>query len=317
MSKTLCLVTGGAGFIGSNLTDALVSKGFRVRVLDNFSSGKLENLENVLRKIDLIKGDLRREKDIQKSVKGVSYIFHMGAIANVPQSVQDPETTHDVNVTGTFKLLCTAKKAKVRRVIFTSSSAIYGETNIFPSTEKQLPMPESPYAASKIMGEYYCKNFSSLYGLETVCLRYFNVYGPRQNPKSRYACVIPIFLKSVLEGEPVQIHWDGLQSRDFVHVSDVVSANILAMTRRGVSGKSFNIGTHYEARVIDCLRGIQETLKLKRVETVYTPKREGDVRRTFADITKAKKLLGFKPKTAFEKGLQETVKWFLVNSDRL
>ncbi len=313
----LCLVTGGAGFIGSNLVDALLSRGFRVRVLDNLSTGKLENLERVLSRIELIRGDLRSKKDIRKAVRGVSYVFHMGAISNVPQSVDEPLRTHEVNVSGTFHLLQASRAAGVKRFVFTSSSSVYGETKKFPSIEDDLPRPESPYAASKLMGEQYCQIFSKCYGLETVGLRYFNVYGPRQNPRSRYACVIPIFLKCFLHGTPPEVHWDGKQSRDFVHVDDVVAANLLAMKRSGVSGEIFNIGSHAEVRVLDCLTGIQKILGVKRVKVRHTPKRAGDVRRTFADISKARRLLGYRPGVPFKEGLRRTVHWFLKNADRL
>ena len=315
--KLLCLVTGGAGFIGSNLVDGLLSEGYRVRVLDNLSTGKQENLAHVRSRIDFIRGDLRKDKDVKKAVRGVCYVFHMGAISNVPQSVDQPWVTHEVNVTGTFRLLQASREAGVKRFIFTSSSSIYGETEKFPSSEEDLPRPESPYAASKIMGEYYCRNFSKFYGLETVALRYFNVFGPRQNPKSRYACVVPIFLKCFLDGVPPEVHWDGKQSRDFVYVDDVVTANLLAMKKARISGEAFNIGSHSEARVIDCLTGIRKILGLKKTKVRHTPKRAGDVRRTFADITKAKRLLGYRPSVPFAKGLGKTVAWFLKNPDRL
>ncbi|MFA5167069.1 MAG: SDR family oxidoreductase [Candidatus Omnitrophota bacterium] len=315
--KPLCLVTGGAGFIGSNLVDGLLSKDFRVRVLDNLSTGKRENLAHACPKIEFIRGDIRSDKSIRKALRGVSCVFHMAAIASVPQSVAQPVETHEVNVTGTLKLLEASRKAGVKRFVFTSSSSVYGETDKFPSSERDLPQPASPYAASKIMGEYYCRNFSELYGLETVALRYFNVYGPRQNPRSRYANVIPIFLKRLLEGVSPEVHWDGKQSRDFVYVDDVVAANLLAMKTPGVSGEVFNIGSRSEVRVIDCLTEIQKILGLKKVRTIYTPKREGDVRRTFADITKARRLLGYRPGVPFKKGLRRTVHWFLKNAHRL
>lgn len=315
--KPLCLVTGGAGFIGSSLADGLLARGYRVRVLDDLSTGKLENLSQARSRIDFIEGDLRSDKDVKKAVRGASYVFHMGAISNVPQSVDQPLVTHEVNVTGTFRLLQASRDAGVRRFIFTSSSSVYGETDKFPSTEEDLPRPESPYAASKIMGEYYCRNFSALYGLETVALRYFNVFGPRQNPKSRYACVIPIFLKCLLNGVSPEVHWDGKQSRDFVYVEDVVAANLLAMKKGGISGEYFNIGSHSEVRVIDCLAGIQKILGVKKVKAHYTPKRAGDVRRTFADITKAERLLGYYPSVPFSAGLRKTVDWFVKNPGRL
>lgn len=315
--KPLCLVTGGAGFIGSNLVEGLLARGCRVRVLDNLSSGKPENLDLVRSRIDFIRGDLRGDRDVKRAVRGVGYVFHLGAISNVPQSVAQPLVTHEVNVTGTLRLLQASRDAGVRRVIFTSSSSLYGETDKFPSHEEDLPRPESPYAASKIMGEYYCRNFSVLYGLETVMLRYFNVFGPRQNPRSRYACVIPIFLKCFLDGVPPEVHWDGKQSRDFVHVDDVVAANLLAMKRPGIAGEAFNIGSHSERTVLDCLHGIRKILGLKSVKVRHAPKREGDVRRTFADITKARRLLEYRPAVPFTVGLRKTVAWFLKNPDRL
>lgn len=315
--KPLCLVTGGAGFIGSNLVDGLLAKGYRVRVLDNLSTGKKENLAPVLSRIDFIKGDLRNDKHVQKAVRGAAFVFHLGAIASVPQSVVQPVETHEVNVTGTFKLLDASRKAGVRRFVFTSSSATYGETDEFPTSEEDPFRPESPYGVSKAMGELYCKVFSKTYGLETVSLRYFNVFGPRQNPRSHYANVIPIFIKCFLEGIPPEVHWDGKQSRDFVYVDDVVTANILAMTRSGISGESFNIGTRSEARVIDCLKGIQKILGNTKLKAVYKPKRPGDVRRTFADITKARRMLGYKPAMTFTQGLKKTVEWFLKHPERL
>ncbi|MFH0984659.1 MAG: SDR family oxidoreductase [Candidatus Omnitrophota bacterium] len=313
----LCLVTGGAGFIGSNLVDGLLSKNFRVRVLDNLSTGKRENLAHLGPKIEFFHGDIRKDQDIQKALRGVSYVFHMAAIPSVPQSVAQPVETHEVNVTGTLKLLEASRQAGVKRFLFTSSSSIYGETKKFPSGEEDLPRPTSPYAASKIMGEYYCRNFFELYGLETVALRYFNVYGPRQNPRSRYANVIPIFLKCLLDGVSPEVHWDGKQSRDFIYVDDVVAANLLAMKKPGISGQVFNIGAHSEARVIDCLIGIQKILGLKKVKIRYTPKRDGDVHRTSADITKARRLLGYRPGVPFKDGLRRTVAWFLKNAGRL
>ena len=315
--KTLCLVTGGAGFIGSNLVDGLLAKGYRVRVLDNLSTGKKENLEHVLSRIEFVRGDLCRDRDISRAVKGVSYVFHLAAIASVPQSMAQPMETHETNVTGTLKLLKESQKAGVKRFIFTSSSAAYGETHRFPTKEEDPLRPESPYAVSKIMGEYYCRMFSQMFGLETVSLRYFNIYGPRQNPKSRYANVIPIFIKCLLEGVPPEVHWDGKQSRDFCHVADVAAANLLAMKRPGISGEVFNVGTHTEANLLDCLKIIQKSLRIKKFQVIHKPKREGDVRRTFADIRKSRRLLGYDPKVTFEKGLKSTIAWFLKHPERL
>lgn len=315
--KPLCLVTGGAGFIGSHLVDGLLAQGYRVRVLDNFSTGKKENLEQALPQIELIRGDMRSDKDIRKAVKGAAYVFHLAAIASVPESVDRPLEAHEVNVTGTLKLLLASREAGVKRFIFTSSSSAYGDMTKKRILENDVLNPESPYAASKIMGEYYCWIFSKIYGLETVALRYFNAYGPRQNPRSKYSNVIPIFLKCLLQGTSPEVHWDGKQSRDFVYVKDIVSANLLAMKKRGVVGEAFNIGTHTEVRVIDCLKGLQKILRKKQVRAIYKPKRPGDVRRTFADITKARRLLGYRPKVSFKQGLCETAQWFMKHSERL
>ncbi len=306
-----CLVTGGAGFIGSNLADALVAQGDQVRVFDNLSTGKKENLAQLGSKIELISGDIRDKAVVEQAVKGMDYVFHIAALRAVLRSVDDPVETNDVNVTGTLNLLLAAREAKVKRVISTSSSSVYGDTEKFPCHEDDLPKPQSPYAASKIMGEYYCKIFSKLYGLETVSLRYFNVFGPRQNPESVYSAVIPIFIDCLLKGISPEIHWDGKQSRDFSYVDNVVKGNLLAMKAQGVSGQVFNIACHEEFSVLDIFENLKEILNIKNVEPVFKPKRAGDVRRTFADISKSEKLLGFTVQTRFRPGLEKTVKWFL------
>ena len=210
-----CLVTGGAGFIGSNLVDALVAQNDRVRVFDNLSTGKKENLAHLDSKIEFVLGDLRDREALKKACEGIDYVFHIAALRAVLRSVDDPSETNDINVTGILNLLLAARETGVKRVVFSSSSSVYGDTEKFPCQENDIPRPQSPYAASKIMGEYYCKIFSSLYGLETVCLRYFNVFGPRQNPESKYSAVIPIFIDCLLRGISPEIHWDGKQSRDF------------------------------------------------------------------------------------------------------
>lgn len=315
--KELCLVTGGAGFIGSHLVDGLLGKGYRVRVLDNFSTGKKENLEHVRSTVEVIRGDIRNLSTLRRAVKGASYVFHLAAVASVPESVDQPVKTHETNATATLNLLLESRKAGVKRFILTSTSAVYGETRHFPTGEDAPLCPESPYASCKILGEYYCRHFSSLYGMETVALRYFNVYGPRQNPRSRYANVIPIFLKCLLMKKTPEVHWDGKQSRDFIHVRDVVAANLLAMKRPGISGESFNIGSQEEARVIDCLTGLQKILGIKKIKIRYAPKRAGDVRKTAADIRKARRLLGYRPQMFFMQGLRDTANWFLAHPERL
>lgn len=306
-----CLVTGGAGFIGSNLVDALVAQNDQVRVFDNLSTGKKENLAHLESKIDFVLGDLRDREAIGKACEGIDYVFHVAALRAVLRSVDDPSETNDVNVTGILNLLLAAREAGVKRVVFSSSSSIYGDTEKFPCHEDDLPRPQSPYAASKIMGEYYCKIFASLYGLETVSLRYFNVFGPRQNLESKYSAVIPIFIDCLLQGISPEIHWDGKQSRDFSYIDNVVHGNLCAVAAKNVSGEVFNIACHEEFSVLDIFKNLKDILKIKNVRPVFKPKRSGDVRRTFADISKAEKLLNFKVQTRFRPGLEKTVKWFL------
>lgn len=305
------LVTGGAGFIGSNIVDELVKRGHQVRVLDDLSTGKAENLKPLGNKIELIQGDIKDKEACAKAVKGVDYVFHLAAVRAVLRSVDNPEETHHTNVGGTLNMLMAAKDAKVKRFISTSSSSIYGETEKFPLTEEDMPNPVSPYAASKIMGEYYCKIFTKLYGLETVSLRYFNVFGPRQNPESVYSAVIPIFIECLLKRISPEIHWDGKQSRDFTYVDNIVEGNILAAETPGISGEVFNIACQEEYSVLDIFNNLKEILNIKDVQPTFAPKRPGDVRRTFADISKSIKLMNFKVQTRFRPGLEKTVKWFL------
>lgn len=312
-SQPLCLVTGGAGFIGSHVAEALVREGCRVRVLDNLSTGKKENIKGFEKQIEFLEGDLRDDASVQKGVRGAHYVFHLAANRAVLRSVDQPLETNEVNVTGTLRLLVAARDAKVRRFIFSSSSSVYGDTQKFPSHEDDLPRPQSPYAASKMMGEYYCRIFHSLYGLETVSLRYFNVFGPRQNPESRYSAVIPIFIDRLLKRQSPEIHWDGKQSRDFSYIDNVVHGNLLARTAPGIGGEVFNIACHEEHSVLDIFEELKENLKIEGVAPTFAGKRAGDVRRTFADIRKSETGLGFKAQTLFKEGLRKTVEWFLEN----
>ncbi len=309
--KEICLVTGGAGFIGSHMVEGLLKRKYAVRVLDNLSTGNRSNLQGMKGDLDLVKGDLRRDADVRKAVRGVHYVLHAGANRAVLRSVDNPLETNEVNVTGTLRLLVACRDAKVKRLVFSSSSSVYGNTKKFPSQEPDIPQPESPYAASKIMGEYYCKQFTRLYGLSTVSLRYFNVFGPRQNPESRYSAVIPIFIECLLKRKPPEMHWDGRQSRDFSYVDNVVEGNILAMKRPGVSGEVFNIACHEEYSILDIFNALKRIMKIYDVKPFFAPKRAGDVRRTYADISKAKRMLGFKVQTRFYPGLEKTVAWFL------
>lgn len=312
-SQPLCLVTGGAGFIGSHVAEALLREGYRVRVLDNFSTGKRSNLADFVRSIEVVEGDICREAAIRKAIRGVQYVFHIAASRAVLKSVDQPLETNEANVTGILKILLASRDARVKRFIFSSSSSIYGDTQKFPSQEDDLPRPQSPYAASKIMGEYYCRIFHTLYGLETVSLRYFNVFGPRQHPESRYAAVIPIFIDCLVKKKAPEIHWDGLQSRDFSYVDNVVHGNLLSMKAKGAAGEVFNIACHEEHSVLEIFESLRKILKAEKVRPLFKPKRAGDVRRTFADIGKSEKVLGFQVQTRFEAGLQKTVEWFLKN----
>jgi nucleoside-diphosphate-sugar epimerase len=264
--------------------------------------------------VEFQKGDLRNLDQIKKAVKGVDGIFHLAANRAVLRSVDDPLETDDVNVHGTLNLLVAARDAGVKRVVYTSSSSVYGESKQPLLKETDMPMPESPYAASKLSGEHYCRIFTRLYGLETVALRYFNVFGPRQNPESKYSAVIPIFIDCILRDASPEIHWDGKQSRDFSYVDNVVLGNILAMEVDEANGHVFNIACREEYSVFDIFNELKRLLEKPNVEPVFKPKRAGDIRRTFADISKAEKILGYTVMVRFKEGLRKTVEWFLEYS---
>jgi nucleoside-diphosphate-sugar epimerase len=326
------LVTGGAGFIGSNIVETLLAQGRTVRVLDDFSTGKRENIAPFLDCIELIEGDLRRPRDVRRAVDGVTYVLHQGAIPSVPRSVDDPLSTNEVNVTGTLNLLLAARDLGIKRLVFASSSAVYGDAAELPKQEAMTPMPLSPYAASKLIGEHYCRMFSSLYGLETVALRYFNVFGPRQDPASTYAAVVPIFIERLLQGRPPDVHGDGLQTRDFTYVADTVRANLLACAAPPAAvGQVINVACHQQVSVLDLFRIIRGLVVAAAAEPAYATKRSfvqaarsaaaiepnhtesraGDVRDSFADITRARELLGYEPEWSLQDGLAKTVEHFL------
>lgn len=309
-----CLVTGGAGFIGSHIVEELVKRRYKVRVLDNFSTGNRNNLSQVLKEIEVIEGDLRDLATVQRAMTGVSYVFHVGAVRAVARSVDDPIETTETNVNGTLHVLLAARDRGARRVVYSSSSSVYGDAEKFPLCEEDQPNPLSPYAASKLMGEYYGRIFSQLYGLETVCLRYFNVFGPRQNPESKYSTVIPIFMASLLNNEPPEIHWDGKQARDFTYVDNVVHANMLAIRMKEAQGEVFNIACQEEHSILDIFKLLGQILGKDSIKPLFRPKRPGDVRRTLADISKAKERLGFSVQTRFRPGLERTVQWFAGSS---
>lgn len=307
--KDLVLVTGGAGFIGSNIADELLKRNYRVRIIDNFCTGRMENIKHIIGKIELVKGDIRDEKLVGRIMKGVGFVFHEAALRSVPRSIDDPASTNDVNISGTLNLLIAARDNKVKRFIYASSSSVYGDTKELPKKEKQKPQPISPYAVSKLTGEYYCQVFSKTFGLETVSLRYFNVFGPRQDPESKYAVVVPIFIYCGLKNKPFEVHSDGKQSRDFTYIDNVVSANILALTAKNVSGRVFNIACNDKHSILEIAYNVGKVLKIKP-KFIFKPKRAGDVRHTLADITLAKKFLGYKPLVNFEDGMKKTVEYF-------
>ena len=306
-----CLVTGGAGFIGSHIVEELVRRNHRVRVFDNLSTGRQRNLAPVSKDIEFLRGDLRDLAAVRKAARDVCLIFHVGAIRAVERSVDDPFETNDVNARGTLHVLLAARDEGAKRVIYSSSSAVYGESSHYPMRETDKPEPVSPYAVCKLMGEYHCRIFTELYKLETVSLRYFNVFGPRQNPESKYSMVIPMLIYRMIHGKSPEIHWDGKQTRDFHYIDSVVEANLLAAEALAAVGQVCNIASGEEHSVLDIFNEMKRILKKPSIRPCFKPKRPGDVRRTLGDSGKARKLLGFQVKTRFREGLEKTVEWFL------
>ena len=308
----LYLVTGGAGFIGSHIVETLVNRGEKVRVLDNLMTGKHENIANFEDRIEFILGDIRDFKALGKAVDGDDTIFHEAAIPSVPRSVEDPQLNHDSNVNGTFNLLLAARDAGVRRVVYAASSSAYGEIGTGEKKEDQLPSPLSPYAVAKLVGEYYCQVFPRVYGLETVSLRYFNVFGPRQDPSSPYSGVISKFVTTLLNGDRPMIFGDGEQSRDFTYVANVVDANIRAAESADAVGEVINLGVNQRTTLNQLLSELQKIIGTN-IAPQYEPPRAGDIRHSLADISRAEKLLGFKPLIGLEEGLKATVDWYRRN----
>ncbi len=302
----LYLVTGGAGFIGSHLAEALLKRGDAVRIVDNFSSGKKENLRPGA---DVIEGDLADEGVAARAVAGCDYVLHEAAVPSVPRSVNDPLGTHRANVDATMQLLVAARDAGVKRLVFAGSSSTYGNSPVLPKREDMRPAPVTPYAMQKHMGEQYCQLFTSLYGLQTVTTRYFNVFGPRQAPDSPYSGVISLFIKALLVKEPPLIHGDGRQTRDFTYVTNVVDGVLRAATADNVSGEVINIATGGRISLLELVRAIQLILGTN-VTPAFGPARLGDVKDSQADIFKARKMLGYEPTVPFEEGLRHTVAWF-------
>lgn len=314
------LVTGGAGFIGSHIVEKLVQGGHYVRVLDSFFSGKEQNLEFARGlgkdKFELIRADIRDKAICAKACEGIECILHQAALRSVPKSIKDPESYNEVNINGTLFMLQAASKAKVKRFVFASSSSIYGDTDTFPEAEGAYPLLISPYALSKLTGEYYCRIFSELFNVETICLRYFNVFGPRQALDDEYSVVIPKFIHCVLRDEQPPIFGTGKQSRDFTYIDNVVQANILAVTTPHITHDIFNVAAGKDNTVLHIVYSLNKILG-KNIKPQFLPPRPGDVFRTLADISKIIRQLGFKPLVGFEEGLKRMVEYFKNNNPLL
>ncbi len=308
--KLKYLVTGGAGFIGSNIVDELLKRGNEVKVLDNFSTGKRENLKPFEKDIELIEGDIRSFHIVQQAVKGIDVILHQAALPSVPRSIKDPITSNEVNVVGTLNILEAAREHKVKRVVYASSSSVYGDNPELPKHEGMIPNPLSPYAVSKLAGEKYCNVFARLYGIETVVLRYFNVFGPRQDPNSQYSAVIPLFIKAIMNDKQPTIFGDGTQSRDFTYVANVVEANILAATKEVESGLTMNCACHGQITLNELVEQIAKLLK-KNILPNYAEPRQGDIKHSFANINRIRENLEYEPHTSFVDGLKNTIDYYL------
>jgi UDP-glucose 4-epimerase len=302
------LVTGGAGFIGSHMVRTLLERGERVRILDNFATGKREHLVPLAGRIEVIEGDVRYLNNVQEAVAGADYVLHLAALPSVARSVRTPIESNDVNVVGTLNLLVAARDAGVKRVVYSASSSAYGNSPTLPKEETMPNDPLSPYAVNKLTGELYCRTFTRVYGLETVSLRYFNVFGPRQDPTSQYSAVIPRFISAIMAGRAPVIYGDGEQSRDFSYVQNAVEASLLACTAPGVAGETINVGCGQRVNLNELVRMIGRLVG-RQVEPVYEAVRAGVVRHSLAAIEKAARLLGYQPSVGLEEGLRRTLEW--------
>jgi UDP-glucose 4-epimerase len=304
-------VTGGAGFIGSNLTQALLERGHSVRILDDFSTGRRENLifDKEYASLEVVEGDIRELRTCQKAMNHMEYVFHQAALPSVQRSVEDPKTSNEVNAGGTLNILLAAREEGVKRLIYASSSSVYGDTPSLPKHEGMPPDPLSPYALQKYIGEQYCRLFYQLYGLETISLRYFNIFGPKQDPNSIYSAVIPKFIDALLQGRPPIIFGDGEQSRDFTYIENVVQANLLAMSVPSLRGETVNIACGERTSLNQLLNALKKVLG-STLSPVYQAPRQGDVRHSLADIRKGKEILNYEPTVAVERGLEKTVDSF-------
>lgn len=307
---SLFLVTGGAGFVGGHLVEGLLARGEEVRVIDNFSTGQRKNLQTVVDKIELIEGDIRDLDDCRRAVDGVQVVLHEAAIPSVPKSMVDPLTTHTAGVDGTFNMLLASRDAKVKRFVYAASSSAYGDSEVSPKHEGLPARPKSPYALTKLVGEHYCRTFCECFGLQTISLRYFNVFGPRQDPKSQYAAAIPAFVTAIMQDQPPTIFGDGEQSRDFTFVENVVEANLLAAAAPETHGEVINVACGQAVTVNAIISRINELLG-KSVKPVYTEPRPGDVRHSLADVSLAAELIGYKPIVQFDEGLRRAIQWYV------
>lgn len=306
----IALVTGGAGFIGSHIASALASDGMRVRVLDDLSTGHRENIDEIGGDVDFIQGSVADEELLNKALENVELVFHEAAIPSVPRSVEAPRQTHIASVDGTFSLLVAARDRGVRRVVYAASSSAYGDQPTLPKSEEMRPDPLSPYAVAKLVGEYYCRAFTRVYGLETVSLRYFNVFGPRQDPGSQYSGVVSRFISSLLSNERPVIYGDGEQSRDFTYIDNVVFANLNAGSAKEASGKVINVANGQRITLNQLLAELKELTGKQDITAEYLEPRVGDVRHSLADITMARELLGYESKVDLREGLQRTIDWW-------
>jgi nucleoside-diphosphate-sugar epimerase len=314
MSIKKALITGGAGFIGSNIAQRLVKEGINVRIIDNFSTGKIENLSEILHDIKLIKGDIRDNVIVKEAVKNVDIIYHYAAMASVQKSIENPQLCTDINVSGTLTLLNAAIEHKVEKFIFASSSSVYGDDPIIPKKENMIPSPLSPYAVTKLSSEHFCRIYSKLYNLKTICFRYFNIYGPRQDPDSEYSAVIPKFIKQLINKNNPVVYGDGTQSRDFIYIDDVAEYNLATISTDNFKHLVLNCACGISYNLIDLINVIKKELKIE-INPIFKDERQGDIKHSYANIDKIIDFFNYKPKTSLEKGIIKLLYWFINNNE--